>query len=166
MDEVDRIIASWQRERPDVDTSPMEIFSRLSRLAAQLNRLRKTAFQTHGLEAWEFDVLAALRRSGEPYELAPGQLIAATHVTSGTMTNRVDRLAGRGFVERSPAPNDRRGVRVRLTDAGRKRVDSALETLLSLESQILTSLPDSDQAAVATALRELASGAASVIGDF
>ena len=126
MDEVDQIVAAWRRERPDVEVTPLEIFSRLTRLTKHLERVRKQAFATHGLELWEWDVLSALRRSGEPYELSPGHLVAATMVTSGTMTNRVDRLVERGLVQRRPAPSDRRGVLVRLTADGRTRVDGAL----------------------------------------
>lgn len=157
MDEVDQIVAAWRRERPDVEVTPLEIFSRLSRLAKHLERMRKQAFTTHRLEVWEWDVLSALRRSGEPYELSPGQLVAATMVTSGTMTNRVDRLVTRGLVVRRPAPSDRRGILVRLTPDGRALVDGALDTLLDLEHAVLQSLPESDRENVAHALRNLTS---------
>ncbi len=155
MDEVDEIVAAWRRERPDVEVSPLEVFSRLMRLAKHLERLRKQAFTTHELDVWEWDVLSALRRSGEPYELSPGHLVAATMVTSGTMTNRVDRLVQRGLVQRRPAPSDRRGVLVRLTPEGRRRVDGALDTLLALETTILADLPESERDHVADALRTL-----------
>src|SRR6185295_12228233 len=88
-DEVDRIVEAWRRERPDLDVAPLEVLSRVTRLARHLDRARSAAFARHGLETWEFDVLAALRRSGEPYRLSPGQLVAQTMVTSGTMTNRI-----------------------------------------------------------------------------
>jgi len=97
-DEVDNIVEAWRRERPDLDVAPMEVLSRISRLAHHLDRVRANAFSAHHLESWEFDVLAALRRSGPPYRLSPGQLLRETMVTSGTMTNRVDRLAARGLV--------------------------------------------------------------------
>src|SRR6059058_6697504 len=90
-DEVDRLIEAWRRERPDLDVAPLEVLSRVSRLARHLDRARGAAFSAHGLEPWEFDVLAALRRAGAPYELSPGQLTAEALVTSGTMTNRIDR---------------------------------------------------------------------------
>jgi len=157
MDEVDEIVAAWRRERPDVEVSPLEVFSRLTRLAKHLERLRKQAFTTHELDVWEWDVLSALRRSGEPYELSPGHLVAATMVTSGTMTNRVDRLVERGLVQRRPAPSDRRGVLVRLTPEGRQRVDGALDTLIGLESAILEDLPANERDHVAQALRTLTS---------
>ena len=87
-DEVDRLLEAWRRERPDLDVAPMEVLSRVSRLARHLDRARSQAFETHGLESWEFDVLAALRRAGAPYQLSPGKLLKETLVTSGTMTNR------------------------------------------------------------------------------
>src|SRR6478609_1343015 len=124
-DEVDRIVVAWQRERPDLDVAPLEVLSRVSRLARHLDRARSAAFAEHGLESWEFDVLSALRRAGAPYELSPGQLVTQTLVTSGTMTNRVDRLTARELVQRLPDPRDRRGVIVRLTPAGRATVDDA-----------------------------------------
>lgn len=154
-DEVDRLIAAWLRERPDMDVSPMHILSRVSRLAHHLDRARKQAFASHHLEAWEFDVLSALRRSGRPYQLSPGQLVHETLVTSGTMTNRVDRLVERGLVERSPDPSDRRGVQVRLSTAGRKAVDGAIDALLTHEKKLLTGLSASESKALADALRRL-----------
>ena len=99
-DDVDRIVSAWRRERPDLDVTPLEVLSRVSRLARRLDRVRGTAFAQKGLDGWEFDVLSALRRAGTPYELSPGQLVTETLVTSGTMTNRVDRLVARGWVER------------------------------------------------------------------
>jgi MarR family len=92
-DEVDDIVARWQAERPDLDVAPLHVLSRVSRLARHLDRARRAAFAAHGLETWEFDVLSALRREGRPYQLSPGALLRATLVTSGTMTNRIDRLA-------------------------------------------------------------------------
>lgn len=154
-DEVDEVVAAWQRERPDVDVSAMHVLSRISRLARHLDRARKQAFAAHGLETWEFDVLSALRRAGKPYRLSPGRLVAETLVTSGTMTNRVDRLVERGFVERQADPDDRRGVRVCLTAEGRRTVDAALVELLEHEREILSALDPGQAAQVADALREL-----------
>ena len=118
-DEVDELVEAWERERSDLDLTPVEVFSRIGRLARHLDLARRQAFAAHGIESWEFDVLAALRRAGAPYQLSPGRLLRETLVTSGTMTNRVDRLAARGLVERLPDPDDRRGVLVRLTAQGR-----------------------------------------------
>ncbi|HET8616999.1 MAG TPA: MarR family transcriptional regulator [Actinomycetales bacterium] len=155
MDEVDRIVAAWRRERPDLDVGPLDVLSRVSRLARHLDRARAAAFSEIGLEGWEFDVLSALRRAGEPYELSPGQLVTQTLVTSGTMTNRVDRLTARGLVERLPDPRDRRGVIVRLTDVGRSRVDDALAGLLARERDLLADLGDDEHARLSDLLRQL-----------
>ncbi len=155
-DEVDRIVAAWRRERPDLDIDPLEVLSRVTRLARHMDRHRAAAFAEHGLETWEFDVLAALRRSGEPYLLSPGQLAAETMVTSGTMTNRIDRLQARRLVLRAPHPGDGRGVLVTLTDAGRAAVDAALTTLLQLERDLLAGLDADARAALAALLRRLA----------
>ncbi len=154
-DEVDRLVAAWARERPDLDVSPLEVLSRVSRLARHLDLARSEAFNEHELDTWEFDVLAALRRAGSPYELSPGQLLTLTLVSSGTMTNRIDRLAGRGLVTRRPDPDDRRGVLVTLTDEGRARVDAALADLLAQEREILSALPRADQDRLADLLREV-----------
>ncbi|WP_182113246.1 MULTISPECIES: MarR family winged helix-turn-helix transcriptional regulator [unclassified Actinotalea] len=152
-DEVDRIVAAWRRERPDLDVEPLRVLSRVSRLARHLDLARRTAFERHELELWEFDVLSALRRAGAPYQLSPGALVTQTLVTSGTMTNRIDRLEARGLVERLPVPADRRGVLVRLTPEGRVRVDTALEDLLRVERGLLGSLSAADQDALADLLR-------------
>ena len=154
-DAVDRLLRDWARERGDLDLSPMEVLSRVSRLALLLDRARKEAFAAHDLVGWEFDVLAALRRAGAPYELSPKLLLRETLVTSGTMTNRVDRLAERGFVVRSPDPADRRGVLVGLTDAGREVVDSALEALLARETALLGALDADDRGQLSELLRRL-----------
>lgn len=156
-DEVDDLMEAWARERADLDLDPVAVFSRISRLARHVDLARRTAFSAHGIESWEFDVLAALRRAGAPYELSPGRLLRETLVTSGTMTNRVDRLAGRGFVERSPDPGDRRGVIVRLTPEGKTAVDGAFEALLDAERALLADFPVDDQARLAGLLRLLLS---------
>lgn len=154
-DEVDALVLAWSRERPDLDVTPLEVLSRVGRLARHLDLARREAFETHGLEPWEFDVLAALRRAGVPYTLSPGRLLQVTLVTSGTMTNRIDRLEQKGLVERAPDPSDRRGVQVRLTDAGRTRVDEALEDLLDHERAILATLEARDRDRLAELLRRL-----------
>ena len=154
-DEVDEIVAAWRRERPDLDVDPLHVLSRVSRLAAVLDDRRAAAFVEHGLQAHEFDVLAALRRSGEPFELTAGELSALTHVTSGTMTSRLDRLTTRNFVSRHPDPDDGRLVRVRLTASGRRRVDAAFVALLKTERDLLATLPAGARAALADGLRTL-----------
>jgi DNA-binding MarR family transcriptional regulator len=154
-DEVDRLVEAWRRERPDLDLRPMEVLSRISRLGHHLDRARRQAFAEHALEPWEFDVLAALRRAGAPYQLSPGRLLKETLVTSGTMTNRVDRLAARGLVRRTPDPHDRRGVLVGLTVAGRVTVDGALDGLLAREQALLAGLDATEQSTLARLLRTL-----------
>ena len=129
-DEVDDLVAAWRAQRPDLDVEPMQVLSRISRLARHLDIARRGAFAEHELESWEFDVLSALRRQGPPFQLTPGALLRATLVTSGTMTNRIDRLAAEGLVRREPDPRDKRGVLVTLTDRGQERVDAALAGLL------------------------------------
>lgn len=155
MDEVDRILEAWGRETPDLDVGPLQVLSRVTRLARHLDLTRKDAFAVHDLDVWEFDVLAALRREGAPYELSPGQLIQQTLSTSGTMTNRIDRLAQRGLVERLPDPRDRRGVRVRLLPRGRDAVEGALADLLDHERRILAVLNERECSETADLLRRL-----------
>jgi DNA-binding MarR family transcriptional regulator len=154
-DEVDAITAAWLVERPDLDVEPLHILSRIGRLAQLLDERRAQAFAEHGLAPHEFDVLAALRRSGHPYERTPGQLIEATHVTSGTMTNRLDRLAERNLITRKAHPEDGRQLLIRLTALGKRRVDAALEELLSSERALLTGLTPAQRRSLAAGLRRL-----------
>jgi len=153
MDEVDRLVEAWGRERPELDPAPLQVFSRVTRLARHLDRERRQAFAAHALEPWEFDVLSALRRSGEPYELSPGRLLRETLVTSGTMTNRVDRLVARGLVGRRADPTDRRGVLVRLTPRGGAAVDAALDALLGSERELLAALSTRERDRLGALLR-------------
>ncbi|MHA7127753.1 MarR family winged helix-turn-helix transcriptional regulator [Janibacter indicus] len=154
-DDVDAIVEAWRRERPDLDVEPLHVFSRVSRLARLLDLDRTSAFARHELEGWEFDVLSALRRAGEPYQLSPGRLVQETLVTSGTMTNRIDRLATKGWVERLPSPTDRRGVIVRLTQEGQSAVDAAMADLLSREGELLDDMSTDERAALTRALKRL-----------
>jgi DNA-binding MarR family transcriptional regulator len=154
-DEVDALVQAWRRERTDLDLAPVEVFSRISRLSRLLDRARRDAFTAHAIEPWEFDVLAALRRAGKPYRLSPGQLLRETMVTSGTMTNRIDRLGERGLVERSPDPHDRRGVLVGLTAAGKRAVDGAFESLLDSERDLLAELSAAERRELAGLLKRL-----------
>lgn len=155
IDESGRVVAAWHHERPDLDISPMLVFSRLSRLSRYFDFQRRRAFAEHGLEPWEFDVLASLRRAGEPYTATPGVLMNDMLVSSGAMTNRIDRLETKGLVKRCPSPEDRRAVLVQLTDAGMLSVDAALESLLEVESGLLGQLPPSQRTALADLLQPL-----------
>ena len=111
-DEVDDLITAWRQQRPDLDVAPLQVLSRVSRLARHLDIARRGAFAAHDLESWEFDVLSALRRAGPPFQLTPGALLRATLVTSGTMTNRIDRLAAAGLVRFAREPWPRAGEHV------------------------------------------------------
>lgn len=154
-DDVDRIVAAWRRECADLDVAPLEVLSRVSRLARRLDLIRAEVFATHDLEGWEFDVLAALRRAGPPYALTPGALVHQTLVTSGTMTNRVTRLIERGLVTRSKDPRDGRGALVTVTVAGRDLVDAAMHDLVAREEQLLRQLDGPQRDALADTLRRL-----------
>ena len=154
-DEVDDLVAAWRAQRPDLDVEPMQVLSRISRLARHLDIARRGAFAEHELESWAFDVLSALRRQGPPFQLTPGALLRATLVTSGTMTNRIDRLAAEGLVRREPDPRDKRGVLVILTDQGQERVDAALAGLLRRERALLAGLDDTERRHLADLMRIL-----------
>ena len=154
-DEVDLIIDAWSRRLPDVDLTPLDVMSRLRRVSNRLSRLRTSAFRGAGLEAWEFDVLAALGRAEPPHELSPAQLIEATMIGSAAMTNRLDNLTRRGLVERRPNPRDGRSVLVRLSTDGATRVDDAMRRLAHREAEELRALTREEQATLARLLRRL-----------
>ena len=152
-DEVDRLIAAWKRVRPDLDLSPLAVLSRITRIARHLDIARRDAFGE--LENWGFDVLAALRRAGEPHQLSPGQLMQETLVTSGTMTNRLDRLEELQLITREPDPHDGRGSLVTLTRSGMDAVDSAMEDLLENERELLQNLTAKDREVLSDLLSKL-----------
>lgn len=158
-DEVDEIVAAWRRERPDLDVEPLQVMSRLDRLAGVLGERRAAIFARHGLRRHEFDVLAALRRAGAPFELTAGELAARTYVTSGTMTSRLDGLVARGLVTRAADRSDGRLVRVTLTAEGRRSVDAAFGALLDAERELLTPLSETTLGPLAQALRALLAAA-------
>jgi DNA-binding MarR family transcriptional regulator len=154
-DEVEHLVAGWRQALPGVDVSPLEVLSRVTRLAHYLERQRSVVFARHDLETWTFDVLSALRRAGPPHHLSPGQLLAQTLVTSGTMTNRLNHLEQRGLVRRKPDPKDARSVRVWLTADGRRRVEAALKDLVIREDALLGSLNDEERSVLATLLKSV-----------
>ena len=160
-DEVDEIVAAWRRERPDLDVEPLHVLSRLDRLAGVLGERRASIFARHGLRRHEFDVLAALRRAGEPFSLTAGELATRTYVTSGTMTSRLDGLTEREMVLRAPDRDDGRLVRVSLTPAGRDLVDAAFAELVAAERELLQPLTPAARDALAGALRALLATASS-----
>lgn len=126
MDKVDRILAQWRRERPDLDVAQMGVIGRVGRLRNQLSAAHERVFKKYDLSPASFDVLATLRRSGPPYALSPSELIDWTMVTSGTMTNRLDKLEKAGLVTRKRNPDDGRGFVIALTDQGFKLIDAAV----------------------------------------
>ncbi|MGC5628602.1 MarR family winged helix-turn-helix transcriptional regulator [Georgenia sp. Z1344] len=154
-DEVDRIVAAWRRERPDLDVAPLEVFSRVTRLARHLDLARRRALAGPALEIWQFDVLSALRRAGAPYQLTPTRLVAETLVSSGTMTHRIDKMVAAGLVERTQDAADKRVVRVRLTDEGLERVDRTMTALLAAERELLAGISPDEAAELADQLRSL-----------
>ncbi|TYB41311.1 MarR family winged helix-turn-helix transcriptional regulator [Actinomadura chibensis] len=154
-DAVDAILAQWGRERPDLDVSPMGVIGRISRAQLLLGRELRAFFAAHGLENWEFDVLATLRRSGAPYELTAGALLKTAMVTSGAITNRIDRLEARGLVERVRDTGDRRSVRIRLTPRGRETVDAVVGPHVANEERLLAALGTDGRERLADALRTL-----------
>jgi DNA-binding MarR family transcriptional regulator len=156
-DAVDRIAGQWNAVRPDLDVSPMTVIGRVSRLSRLVDRRLAENFARHGIENWMYDVLATLRRSGEPYELTAGQLVRQTMVTTGAVTNRIDRLEERGLVERARA-DDRRKVIVRLTPAGRALVDDVAGGHLDTEREILAALSPRRQQDLARLLRTVLLG--------
>ena len=154
-DAVDQIVQEWTTVRADLDVSALEVFSRIKRIARQLDSVRREAFSAAHLELWEFDVLSALRRAGEPHALTPKQLMATNLVSSGTMTNRIDRLAARGLVRRGDDPADGRSVLVHMTGDGSERVDEAITRLIRAEDDLLSSLDHADTLALSQGLRAL-----------
>lgn len=153
MDHVDRILAQWNRERPDLDVEPMGLLGRISRLRNHLAREIEKTLAEKGLNGASFDVLATLRRSGQPYRLAPGDLIATTMVSSGTMTNRLDQLEKVGLIERLHNPDDRRGVIVVLTPKGFALVDEAVTAHVKNQHRLVEGL-DAEERVVLDALLE------------
>lgn len=147
-DHVARIQAEWARERPDVDVSPQGVIGRLHRLASRLTDELCVVYRRHGLTEGEFDVLAALRRAGAPFERAPGELARFTMVTTGAMTKRLDRLVEAGLVTRRPASGDGRGRVVALTEAGRGLVDRAFTEHMRNERRLLDALTPDEAAAL------------------
>ncbi|MBB4955006.1 DNA-binding MarR family transcriptional regulator [Agrobacterium vitis] len=152
-DAVDRILAQWNQQRPDLDVNPMGLLGRLGRLRDHLARDIEAVLQTHGLNSSSFDVLATLRRAGPPYQLSPSDLLAAMMVTSGTMTNRIDQLEKQGLVERLPNPQDRRGLLIALTDKGFDLIDKAVTDHVANQHRLVAALPATQQAALDDILR-------------
>jgi DNA-binding MarR family transcriptional regulator len=154
-DPVDKILAQWRQERPDLDVSPMGIIGRVTRLAKHLEQALQETFSEFGLTVGEFDVLATLRRSGHPYQLSPTELFNTLMVSSGTMTHRIDRLEQAELVKRIPDLSDRRGTQIRLTDKGFGTIEKAVEAHVANEHHILSVLDVSEREVLIQLLRKL-----------
>lgn len=156
-DHVDRILVQWRRERPDLDVEPMGLLGRLARLSTYLGREVEKTFSELGLSSASFDVLAALRRSGKPYRLSPGDLLAKTMITSGTMTNRIDQLEKAELVERLTNPDDRRSVLIALKPEGLALVERAVTAHVANQHRLTALLkPEERKALDAIAKKYLA----------
>ena len=154
-DAVDRIVREWTEIGTAVDVTPIEIIGRISRLSRIIDRRLADNFAEHDIESWMFDVMATLRRVGSPHELSAGELVKRTMVTTGAMTNRIDRLEKRGFVTRVPSTTDRRSVMVQLTATGIAKVDDVSGSHYELERHLLEALPRNSHADLQDSLRTL-----------
>jgi len=157
-DGVDLILEQWQRERPDLDASPIGVIGRISRLARELEQRLEPVYAEQGLEPGWYDVLATLRRYGPPYRLRPTEFSSALMLTSSGTTKRLDRLERAGLIARTPDPDDRRGTLITLTAAGRELVDAASEAHLANEHRLLGSLSKGERERLAALLRKLLAG--------
>lgn len=154
-DAVDKILAQWHQERPDLDVSPMGLIGRTTRLASYLRKAIGKTFVEYGLQPGEFDVMATLRRSGAPYQLSPTELFKTMMVSSGTMTNRIDRLEDAGLVERIPDERDRRASFIHLTDKGFSLIDEAVTAHVANEHKIISALNTKEREALTGLLSKL-----------
>ncbi|KUN83465.1 MarR family transcriptional regulator [Streptomyces bungoensis] len=154
-DAVDAIIGQWAAVRPDLDTRAMEVFGRVFRLARAMGDRMEKAYERYGISRGEFDVLATLRRAGEPYTLSPRTLSATLMLTTGGMTGRLDKLERAGLLRRSPDPHDRRALQVTLTDEGLRLIDDAVGTGLAEQTDALSGLDDEQAGHLAGLLRSL-----------
>ncbi|MCW3845394.1 MarR family transcriptional regulator [Micromonospora yasonensis] len=154
-DHVDHVLEQWAAERADLDVSPMAVIGRLSRLVRVVNAELNRTFGAHGLDAASFDVLATLRRGGRPYRLTPSELMRDAMVTSGAVTQRLERLESRGLIARTPSTTDRRAVHVTLTAEGLALIDRVLPEHVATEHRLLAALPAAERAVLADTLRSL-----------
>jgi DNA-binding MarR family transcriptional regulator len=154
-DPVDKILAQWQRERSDLDVSPMGIIGRIGRLSKHLDRSIQETVLNFGLNGGEFDVLATLRRSGQPYQLSPTELFNTLMISSGTITHRIDRLEQADLVQRIPDPSDRRGTLVQLTDKGFNAIEQAVEAHVANGHRLIAALEEAERKVLTQLLRKL-----------
>ncbi|PKG58704.1 MULTISPECIES: MarR family winged helix-turn-helix transcriptional regulator [unclassified Shewanella] len=145
MDDIDKVVAQWGEEKPHLQTLPMEIFGRIMRLQKHIEAEIAACHKQYGLTLGEFDVLATLRRSGEPFNLTPSALLSSMMLTSGAMTNRLDKLESKGFIERVHSTEDRRSVSVGLTEKGFAIIDEAIEEHVRIQHQLVQQLSDAEK---------------------
>lgn len=153
-DTIDKILAQWQQEAPALDVSALAVIGRILQLAQLLEKHRETVLAEFDLTVWSFDMLATLRRQGPPYQLKPTELYKWLMLSSGAMTNRIDRLEKDGMVTRLRDPNDRRSVIVQLSDAGIERIDAAMPALFERENRFLSDLGKAETEDFVTLLRQ------------
>jgi DNA-binding MarR family transcriptional regulator len=154
-DPVDKILSQWQRERSDLDVSPMGIIGRIGRLSKHLDRSIQETVSDFGLNGGEFDVLATLLRSGQPYQLSPTELFNTLMISSGTITHRIDRLEQADLVKRIPDPSDRRGTLVQLTDKGFNAIEKAVEAHVANGHRLIAVLEEEERKVLTQLLRKL-----------
>lgn len=154
-DAIDRIVQQWNRERPNLDVSATHVLQRISRIFVLQSASFAAIFERYGITFGEFEVLAALLRSGPPYQMSPTRLVDAVVLSSGAMTNRIDRVEALGLVQRLPDPGDRRGTLVALTREGLKTVDAAVVEHLANEERLLGALSPTERETIARLLRKL-----------
>ena len=154
-DHVDGVVAQWRRERPDLNVAPLGLYGRLFRVVHLSDDALVNGLATYGLQPGWFDLLAALRRTGAPYELNPTRLMRATMLSSSGMTKRLDRMEAAGLIERHPDPHDRRGTLVRLTRRGKSVIDKAVETHVGNEDRLLGALTAAERRTLDGLLKSL-----------
>ncbi|UBU08883.1 MarR family winged helix-turn-helix transcriptional regulator [Nonomuraea gerenzanensis] len=154
-DHVELVLKQWHAQRPDLDVSPMGVIGRLSRLHRLIDAELRRTFAAHELDSASFDVLATLRRSDPPHRLTPAELMRASMITSGAVTQRLDRLEARGLVSRTPSASDGRVVHVTLTEEGFALIERALPDHVATEHRVLAALPADRRDALAATLRDL-----------
>lgn len=155
MDHIDRLLSQWQHEHPEWDVRPMAAVIRVQRLALLISERLEQVYRPYGINASGFDVLATLRRAGEPYTLSPSELMKWGMVTSGTMTNRIDRLQRVDLVTREPNPKDARGCFVSLTPKGLEVSEHVITAHLEVEKQMFDTFDEHTFATWDTMIRTL-----------
>ncbi|EGR3263747.1 MarR family transcriptional regulator [Vibrio parahaemolyticus] len=157
MDAIDRVVTQWAKEKPDLDTEPMAIMGRLMRIAKHMECRVADLHKQYDLKMGEFDVLATLRRAGAPYRLTPSELIASMMLTSGAMTNRLDKLEKKGFIAREHSKEDRRSVTVELTTEGLALIESLIQEHVDVQHSLISGLSADEKSQVNQALKLLLS---------